>query len=284
MRILDPLGETLVELAARLETAHVPLIVGGGYGLVLRAAHLQLTKVQTLRPILPIRATHDLDLFLAGEVIAESSCMRALRQVLDEMGFRPIPGAEYYQFVRTAVVGGRGREIKVDLLAQIPEDRRAVSLDSRRIRPKGFRAIHAHTTPEAVTVGKDLRPLVLSTQEWEAQVYLPHPFSILLLKIFALRDQHMDPGKGLGRHHALDLYQTLRMTTEEEWRRARDLFAEFREDPAVEEAVRIRMTLLGAPSAMGTLRLLEAAREEGFDLSDYPVGDFLGHLATIFPA
>ncbi len=199
------------------------------------------------------------------------------------MCFAPVPGAEYYQFVRTTSVGGRNREVKVDLLAQIPEDPHSVSLDPRRIRPKGLRTIHAHTTPEAVTVGKELRTLPLSTEGWEAKVYLPHPFSILLLKLFALRDQHMDPAKGLGRHHALDLYQTLRMITEEEWDRSRSLFWEFRENPSIREAVGIRLTLLGAPSAIGTLRLLEAAREEGFALSDYPVGEFLEHLATLFP-
>jgi len=282
MKIHDPLGETLVDLAARLVGADIPLIVGGGYGLVLRREYLQSEGTSTLGPLLPARATEDLDLFLTAEVITDVQSMRALRDALNRMGFGPVPGAEFYQFSREVSVGGQSRHIKVDLLAQVPEDLGPVSMDARRIRPKGFREIHGHTTPEALTVHRGLTELRLQSPQDEASVYLPHPFSYFLLKLFALRDRHQDETQDFGRHHAFDIYQTTRMVTPEDWEEARGIFQEFRSHPVLMEGTAIRSQFFGNMTSIGTLRLREHARGQVIDLAEYPVEDFLGHLAALF--
>ncbi len=89
--------------------------------------------------------------------------MAAIRQALDELGYSPVPGAEFYQFYREVTIGGAPRNLKFDFLAApVPgEQAKTVKADVRRIRPRGATEtpMHAHKTPEAVTIEEHLLSL-----------------------------------------------------------------------------------------------------------------------------
>ena len=140
-------------LASRLAEHRIRLIIGGGFGILLRSIHLEATHARTLRPVTPPRSTNDLDLFLTADVITDLDSVQQIRSVLDDLGYEPVPTAANYQFSRPVMILGRPSVLKVDLLAQVPRDaveEQKAKLGSRRIRPRGaFSGLHAHVAPEA---------------------------------------------------------------------------------------------------------------------------------------
>lgn len=67
----DPLGKELIRLARILAGHEIKLIVGGGYGLLLKAALLSASRERTrIEPIPAARSTTDLDFFLHAEIIS----------------------------------------------------------------------------------------------------------------------------------------------------------------------------------------------------------------------
>ena len=122
--------------------------------------------------------------------------------------------------------------MKIDLLVGPfgPFKDRLKTAKPPRVRPKAEKKgrLHAHDTPEAV--GVEDEPLFVPVQgprstgeECQAVVCLPQAFSYALMKLFAFRDRKDDPDprKDKGRHHALDLYAVVAMTTEPEYDFAR---------------------------------------------------------------
>jgi hypothetical protein len=239
--ITDLLRTELEGLAAALEQHAVPLIIGGGYGLLLRQQQVQQSGARTVREVPEARSTNDLDIFLSVEVVADSAKMEALRDVLRGSGYHSVEGAEHYQFRKGVLYRGSEREIKVDLLAPPPRDPsrlEKVRVDVRRIRNRGVRGIHAHTVPEAFAIGEGVTPLEMQGAP-ATDVWLPHPYSSLLLKLYAYRDRRDDPAMHLGRHHAFDLYRIIAMMTEEDYGTAEGYRDRFAADETVEEARRI---------------------------------------------
>jgi hypothetical protein len=115
------------------------LLIGGGYGLFLKQLHLASSgQTQTLfapetwpQP----RSTNDIGVLLRPEIVTESKHMDIIRKVLDRLGFLPVPGAEYMQFIETLDIG---RTVKIDFLAGPlgkHGDPSKVKIDERRIRP-----------------------------------------------------------------------------------------------------------------------------------------------------
>jgi len=131
---------------------------------LLKANHTRRIGAQTRLEQIPIaRSTGDIDVFLTTEVITDKNNMAAIRQALDELGYSPVPGAEFYQFYREVTIGGAPRNLKFDFLAApVPgEQAKTVKADVRRIRPRGATEtpMHAHKTPEAVTIEEHLLSL-----------------------------------------------------------------------------------------------------------------------------
>src|SRR5438477_8017551 len=117
----DPLRKELIRLARILAKHEIKLIVGGGYGLFLKAGLLGATQERTrVEPIPFARSTTDLDFFLDAEIISSVDKCRVIRNVLDEE-YDPIEGSMYWQFSRKGISEGLERPIKVDLLASPPE-------------------------------------------------------------------------------------------------------------------------------------------------------------------
>ncbi len=197
----DPLLNQLRQFADKLTEKNIALVIGGGYGLLLKAKHIQRSGARTRLEQIPIaRSTGDIDVFLTTEVIIDNNNMAAIREALDELGYSPVPGAEYYQFFREVTIGGVKRNLKFDFLAApvLGEQAKKVRADVRRIRPRGAQApMHAHTTPEALTVEEHLLAVDIGEADKHIEVLLPHPFSYVLLKLFALRDQIDNEAKNL---------------------------------------------------------------------------------------
>lgn len=218
MKVDDPLGEELIRLARELEAHEIPLIVGGGYGLFLKTKLLLESKKPTrIIPFPSARSTEDLDFFLQAEIVSSDAKFRKIREVLDK-DYDPIKGAEYYQFIKKVPISGPAEPIKVDFLAFPPESdelRRLVDVDVRRTAPKGKnRVLHAHTTEEAFLVEDTALRVSLGVGS-AAEIFIPHPFAYLFLKLNAVNDRVDDPIKGP--YHAYDVYRIVAMMTESEW-------------------------------------------------------------------
>ena len=281
----DPLLEQLCLLAEKLAEKNIRVIVGGGYGLLLKANHIRLSEVRTRLKEIPIaRSTGDIDVFLTTEVITHRNNMDAIRRSLDELDYSPVPGAEFYQFFRKIDIAGVPRTLKFDFLAApvLGEQAKKVKVDIRRIRPRGTTEtpMHAHTTPEALTIEEHLISVDISDTGQPIKVFLPHPFSYVLLKLFALRDQINNEAKELGRHHAFDIYTTWAMMTEEDFVQAEELRTRYADAEIMLEAIKIANTLFDDENAKGMIRLKEHARIENVELVE--IGEFIKDIRTLF--
>ena len=195
---LSVLLRELCLLAKATEPEDIPVIIGGGVGLLLRDQKIREEGAFTIRSYPPVRPTTDLDVFLATEMISDPQKTESFRNILDDLGFTPVESALYYQFFKPMPPGSPLSTVKLDLLAPLPNAKN-VSVGDRRIRPHGFKRLHAHATPEAITVEEILTPVSLRCNESEATVYVPHPFSYIVLKLFAFRDRREDPATLYGR-------------------------------------------------------------------------------------
>lgn len=275
----DPLRIELQALARDLQAHGIPLIVGGGYGLLLRNEWIRHSSSRTLIPDLPTtRSTEDLDIFLKAEVISDPEKTGPIRETLDRRGYEPI--AKYFQFQREVEYLGSLRKVRVDFLAApVPDElSEQVKTDNVRLRPRGGKGLHAHVTPEALTVEESLITLDIGEDDESLAIYLPHPFSYLLLKLYALRDRLHDEGMSYGRHHAFDLYATIAMMTEAEWEECLRLKQKHKDDLRVIEAHNIATNLFADTTATGALRLQEHAQSTGYNLPGEHLSVFLETL------
>ena len=284
MNITDVLGQELGYLAEVLKAVEVPLIVGGGYGLLLRQKHIESSKIRTVRPFPRTRSTQDLDLFLSIEFITSPEKMTALKEALLERGYQSIPGAYHYQFSREVDVFETKRTVKIDLLAPPPRDAellKQMKVDSRRLRPKAVTEIHAHVCEEAFSVAE--KALYVEVKgDSTVSVMLPHPFSFFLLKLFAYRDQVHNQEKEYGRYHAFDIYRVAAMTSETEYAEVMSLARKYADDELVKEAGRIVSTLFDSTQSTGVLAIREYAIVEEFDLEPVQIDEFVIDLKTFF--
>jgi hypothetical protein len=282
----DLFKRELVALHRALQGS-VPLIVGGGYGLVLRDQLLRASRARTRRAYPTARSTEDIDLFLKLELLLDAAQAQRFREALDARGYEPVESARYYQFVRKIVVAGRERTLKIDLLARVPaseEEKKGARADTRRVRGRGFGLLHAHATPEAITVEEGLVPFRIQSGEEDATVYLPHPFSYLLLKLFALRDQLENAGKDYGRHHAADVFSTVAMLTADEWRGTIAMRERYEGATVVAEARRMAEEMFGNRAAAGVQRLVDHFAAVGERIALVELDAFCADLNTIFGA
>jgi hypothetical protein len=281
----DPLLSQLRQLAANLAAKNIPLVIGGGYGLLLKANNVQRIGARTRLEQIPIaRSTGDIDVILTTEVIIDKNNMAAIRQALDELDYSPVVGAEFYQFFREVIVEGAPRNLKFDFLAApvFGEQAKKVKADVRRIRPRAVTGapMHAHTTPEALTVEEHLLAVNIGEADKRIEVFLPHPFSYVMLKLFALRDQIDNEAKKFGRHHAFDIFSTWAMMTEEEFGQAEDLRRQYAAVGVMPEAIEIAAALFADENAKGMIRLQEHARLENIELAQ--IAEFTKDIRTLF--
>lgn len=262
----DPLVTTLLDLNREINRADFKMILGGGFGLYLNQIHRQ--KQNDLRTLIPgdlwpyPRATEDLDVFLPTELVIDLEQMQAMRSALDRLGFAPVADAKFLHFSKPW--GGSGR-VKIDMLTGPivdPESLAKIQIKGPRVRPLGNVQLHAYLTDEAIDFDRALVPIVVDGvgsdgRRGSMTVFIPQPFTFLLMKLHAFSDRTEDPNKDLGRHHALDVYRIVAMLTEGEYDEVRASVTTHTKSQAVERARQIVSEGFSSATAIGITRLRE---------------------------
>jgi hypothetical protein len=289
MKQLQTLSDGLCDLLKQIEGTDIRLIIGGGFGIYLKAEHVRKLDARTL--IDPqfwpeARSTNDLDLFLRPELIVDSARLKPLAQAISDLDYKPVPGAEKYQFIKSADGGTEAAKLKIDILTgpRAAFSNTGVRVDDRRVRPRPSVDLHAHPVDEAPTLERNLLPVTVSGtlssgKPWTGEVFLPHPFTFVMMKLFAFRDwlkKNTDQEKA--QYHALDVYSIVATTTEEEWKQALTLRDEFQQHPFVIEAAHIGHEYFARPEQMGLIRL----QESRYYRDDFKLRDFTSILLELF--
>jgi hypothetical protein len=282
----------LLDLLHALKDSQTLLILVGGFGLFLRRLWVEQSGAKTLYATVPVpRATEDFDIVVQIAALADREKTAAFGTALNRLGYEVIANRENYQFRKPGTATGSYREVKIDLMARDPTDQEPKLVVSRmRVKTKGKNnPIHAWRTPEAIAVEERLREvgvtgLRTSGESFVGSVWLPHTYSLFLMKLFAFRDEQVGkpgsaPREAYARKHATDLYTLAALLTEPEL----DEMAGFREryasSPIVTEASHIVHELFGLMDSPGALRLREAIPALPLET----LSDFLALLQEIFP-
>ncbi|MFH0997987.1 MAG: hypothetical protein V1844_21170 [Pseudomonadota bacterium] len=286
MITIPVLQTSLLDLLREIEGTDIKLIIGGGFGIYLKFDHVRQQASRTLLKIWPEpRSTNDIDLFLRPELLIDSAKLKPLANAIDRLGYQVIAGAENFQFVKSGP-GGVVGSVKIDILTgpQAFFQSTTAKAEERRVKPKPSVCIHAHPVNEAPTLLEGLLPVTLvgkisSGDPWQAEVFLPHPYTYLMMKLFAFRDRLNDADKEFGRYHALDLYAILATTTENEWVSALKLCDQYRGHLYVVEAGRLVLKYFSSLKCLGMLRL----RESSYYRPKMQLEAFMSALQELFP-
>jgi hypothetical protein len=295
---MTELRTALLDLLHELKGTEIQkLIIGGGFGIYLKTEHvIQLKRRSNIRTLInndsgnewpESRVTNDLDLFLRPEILLQSEKLKPLAAAMDKLDYQPIPGREYLQFIKAGPGGGEAGSIKIDLLTG-PQSRfkeKGLRTDNYRVHPDPGVGVHAHPVDEAPTLEEGLLPLTLagklgSGEEWQAEIFLPHPYTFLMMKLFAFRDQREKKKKEFGVYHALDIYSVLATTMEDEWRQALKFRDQYQEEPSVKEARRLVSEIFSNKSRLGLIRM----RESQYFRKEFQLDYFVSVLQELFPA
>jgi len=286
MITIADLQTSLLDLLHKIEGSEVKIIIGGGFGIYLKAVHVAKEGCRTIWREWPeTRSTNDLDLFLGPELLIESEKLKPLAEAIARLGYQVVSGAENYQFVKPGLGGVDAGSVKIDILTG-PQSRfngTKVRADARRARPKPSIGIHAHPVDEALTLEDGLLPVVLSGtlssgEPSKAEIFLPHPYTFSMMKLFAFRDRLGDADKDFGRYHALDLYTILATTTEDEWSYALKLRDQNRGQPSIIEAGRLVSEHFSAIDRLGMIRL----KESPYYRAELRLNEFMSVLQELF--
>jgi hypothetical protein len=285
---VDALGDTLRSLAAKLQPDGIELIIGGGYGLVLRARQLQAAR-RTGRYGLPItfRSTDDIDCFLNADIITDGAKTEKIANALHELEFTArVP---HFIFERVIEIGGQPQTLEIDLLAaDVAPDRASLvnRTDGRRIRPKTFGDLHARLTPEAVTIERGATRIDIGVEGHPVFVIIPHPVSFVLMKLFAFRDRIASPDPEISQdapYHAFDLFLVLGSIDAAEWEEGQSILADGAAEKIVSEARSIVTEYFNDEFATGVVRLVEYANsKQGVRIPLESALQFVRDLADLF--
>ena len=287
MNSIGGLRTALLDLLQRLEGSDVTLIIGGGFGILLKIEHVQKSRARTLLNAWPEpRSTNDIDLFLRPELLINSYKVKPLADAISDLGYKVVEGAEKYQFVKPGPTGGRAGSLKLDILTGPRSSFAGTGLrtDERRVRPNPSVGLHAHPVDEVPTLEENLLTVSVagklsSGEIREDEVLLPHPFSFLMMKLFALHDRLDDKEKDFARYHALDIYAIAAATTENEWESALAMRNRHRDHPFVIRAAELAYDYFSQRTSRGMIRL----RESQYYRADFQIDEFTSALLELFP-
>ena len=304
----DTLFRELRRLAAEFAPRGLPVIIGGGYGLLLRQRRVERLVERdgagTLMDVPVERTTRDLDVFLTVEILADAEKAEAIREVLETLEYVVVPGKESYQFVQEVDETDEfPRGVKIDLLAPVPRDmgkHPALKLDRirpdhKKIKNRDVGRLNAFATPEAFTIAEQTEIVSLDVEDVREgavsgepdggaglHAEIPHPFTYLILKLFAYRDRQDDESRDF-RYHAYDLYRVVAMLTEADLTAVDEMRGRFGADPVVVEASRIVAELFEDEDAKGAVAVQGYSQVVGSDLGTDDVSTFCAHLNDLLP-
>ncbi len=284
--IID-LKTALLDLLQKVHGSEINLIAGGGFGIYLKTIHVKNLGMRTLLKQWPeSRSTNDLDLFLHPELLIESSKLTPLVNSLTDLGYQVIPGAENYQFVKPGPGGTKAGSVKIDILTgpQSCFHGTGVRADTRRARPRPSVGIHAHPVDEALALVEGMLPIPVagtlsSGDSWKSKIFLPHPYTFSMMKLFAFKDRLDDSNKEFGRYHALDLYTILATTTEEEWEYALQLRDQNKNNSYAIEAGQLVSEYFSTSERIGIIRFMESP----YYRPELQNEEFMSALQEMFP-
>ncbi len=287
MITIPDLQTALLDLLYEVQGTEIKLIIGGGYDIYLKNNHVRRMGMRTLLQEWPEpRSTNDLDLFLRPELLINSAKLKPLADAIDRLGYQAVQGAEKYQFVKTGPGGIEAGSVKIDIFTgpQRFFNGTKVKADARRARPKPSVGIHAHPVNEAPTLEIGILPILLegklsSGHPWSCEVFLPHPYTFSMMKLFAFKDRFEDPDKEYGRYHALDLYMILATTTEQEWEIALEMRDKQDGEPIAAEAGQLVAEYFSTLDRLGMIRL----RESFYFRPELQLDEFMSALHELFP-
>jgi len=287
MITMPTLRTALLDLLHEVRDREIKLIIGGGFGIYLKAEHVRLLGAKTLFSEWPeARSTNDLDLYLRSEMLIQSAKLKPFAEAISKLGYQAVPGAENYQFVKPGPGGAEAGSIKIDILTgpQIRFKGTDVKTDTRRARPNPSVGIHAHPVDEAPTLEEGLLPKRLegklsSGEPWEAEIFLPHPYTFLMMKLFAFKDRLNDANKEYGRYHALDMYTILATTMEIEWKQSVEFRDRYKNELYIIKAGQLVSKYFSEPSRWGMIRL----RESHYYRPELKLDEFMSALHELFP-
>lgn len=280
----DPMREQLIKLAGKLQKDDIKLIIGGGYGLLLKREYLAKNETPTRFELPEARSTNDIDTFLKTEIITNGAKLDIIKAALNELGFKPV--APYFQFAVPIDDKNPELKVKIDFLAALPstnEEKQLVKINKPRIRAKDSHKMHGYLTEEAVTLEENLIELIVTDENNSIDVFLPHPFTYLVLKLFALRDRLEDEEKDFGAYHSFDIYRIIAMMTEKEWEQAVSVRDKFADEPKIQEARSIVNELFSSTDSVGILRLRQHIRSVETELDDENISEMVEDLKELFP-
>lgn len=286
MKDMTTLTDALIDIVEAAAGKEAELIVGGGFGIYLRYKALLRNPQQTLLTELPEpRSTNDLDLFLRAELIMDTNRLKVFAETLNTLGYEAVETARFYQFVKRGPRGGEAGSVKLDILTGPQEvfKARGHRTDERRVRSKPPIDLHAHPVEEALTLEEGLQSVPVEGSAIRgttrtAQVSLPHPFTFLMMKLFAFRDNLGNPEKDYGRHHALDIYTTVAMMTRTDWDSSLAICSAHRDAGKVVEARGLVCELFAHETAKGIIRL----KENKYYRPSFQLADFMKALKDLF--
>ena len=117
MTTMPDLQMALLDLLHEVRGTEIRLIIGGGFGIYLKMDHVRQIGARTLLREWPEpRSTNDLDLFFRPELLIESSKLKVFAKAIGKLGYKVVPGAEKYQFVKRGPGGISAGSIKIDIL------------------------------------------------------------------------------------------------------------------------------------------------------------------------
>ena len=251
------------------------LILGGGFGLYLKRRNLIGSEMVTLARDLPsTRATVDLDFFLKLEVFLDEGQGKAIRLILDTLGYSA--AERHWQFSKPFGDGHPEQNVLVDLLARLPPPGSIIKVKSLRVGSGSHIGLHGRETPEAFAVEDhpitvEVKGLRTDGSAATNSVLVPHPYSWLNMKIRAAHDWHLwRQGKELrvgkeprSSKHAFDACLIMAMITESELEQAVHLANQYHEDPIAFAVRDEAIVLFSSASSVGWQ---EAVRQSDVDL------------------
>ena len=286
-RMID-LNTALLDLLHELHGSDIKPIICGGFGIYLKTEHVRRLGVRTLFREWPEpRSTNDLDLFLRPELLIQAAKLKPFAEAIARLGYQVVPRAAKYQFVKPGPGGADAGSIKIDILTgpQSCFTGTCVKADARRARPNPSVGVHAHPMNEVPMFGEGLLQDTLegelSTGEfWQAELYIPQPYTFLTMKLFAFKDRLHDADKEFGRYHALDMYTILATSMEREWNLALELSQRYRDDPTIVEAGQVVFEHFSALDRLGMIRM----RESAYYRPGLQLDEFMSALKELYPS
>jgi hypothetical protein len=193
--IADPLWTHFKPLWLDFQKAGEGVLVAGGYGLFLKQQFLLGARDQPI--VIPLerwpdaapRATGDMDLIVALDLIADDTANKRLFTALEEQGFvvSAKPHGKRWQYFKEI---GKDQHVFVELHAPLPgDDNESENLQSNRFAVKhkpslGEQGVHGRTNQEAI--GSELHPFRFEMEG--IKVAVPNPVTWTVMKLTAAED------------------------------------------------------------------------------------------------